>query len=408
MENNILITSVNNKVLLIKQFKQVATNYPNTLVFSGDISEDVSGALFSDKHFILPKDNDPQFINKIKQLCINNNIKLIIPTRDEELKLFSLYKEELNKCDCKVIVPSLQTLETCQNKSKFFKFCENNNIDTPQTYWNVTDIKYPAFTKPIFGKAGRGAFKVNSKEEIKNTKNNVTQEYIDWQEYTVDLFTDFNGNIISVVPRKRIKVVNGESHIGETENNSIIINESINLCNKLGLVGHNVIQCFYKNNQVKFIEVNPRFGGASNLSFQSGANSPKFLIDLLNNKSTTPQIGKFTGGLKMYRHSTDVFINNLIKNKTFCIDIDGTLCTEGTEYEKAQPIQKAINKTNKLYEDNTIILHTARGASSGYDWRPLTEKQLNQWGVKYHNLIMGKPYADYYIDNKAIDVLEWI
>ena len=76
MENNILITSVNNKVLLIKQFKQVATNYPNTLVFSGDISEDVSGALFSDKHFILPKDNDPQFINKIKQLCINNNIKL--------------------------------------------------------------------------------------------------------------------------------------------------------------------------------------------------------------------------------------------------------------------------------------------------------------------------------------------
>ena len=47
MENNILITSVNNKVLLIKQFKQVATNYPNTLVFSGDISEDVSGALFS-------------------------------------------------------------------------------------------------------------------------------------------------------------------------------------------------------------------------------------------------------------------------------------------------------------------------------------------------------------------------
>ena len=110
----------------------------------------------------------------------------------------------------------------------------------------------------------------------------------------------------------------------------------------------------------------------------------------------------------MYRHSTDVFINDLIKNKIFCIDIDGTLCTEGTKYENVQPIQKVIDKINHLYENNTIILHTARGASSGYNWKPLTEKQLNQWGVKYHNLIMGKPYADYYIDNKAINVLEWI
>ena len=110
----------------------------------------------------------------------------------------------------------------------------------------------------------------------------------------------------------------------------------------------------------------------------------------------------------MYRHTTDVFENDSPTNKIFCIDIDGTLCTENTIYEDAQPIKKVIKKINCLYKNNTIILFTARGAASGYDWKPLTEKQLKKWKVKYHNLIMGKPYADYYIDNKAINVLNWI
>ena len=419
---NVLITSVNNKVLLVKQFKQAAINYSNTMIFSGDIDANVSGALFSDKHLILPKDNDPLFIDKVKQLCIDNNIKLIIPTRDEELKIFSLYKEDLNKIGCNVIVPSISTLEICQNKYLFFKFCESNNIDVPKTYWDIEDIKYPAFSKPTFGKASKGAFKINSDEDLKifslykeelnmlglkNIKDNIIQEYVDWQEYTVDLFSDLEHNIISVVPRKRIKIVNGESHIGETENNQYIINKTIDLAKKLKLIGHNVIQCFYKNNTIKFIEVNPRYGGASNLSFKSGANTPEFLLKLIRKQPIKP-IKNFTNKLKMYRHSTDVFINENIINKIFCVDIDGTLCTENCKYEDSKPIKKIITKINKLYKDNTIILHTARGASSGYDWRPLTEHQLKTWGVKYHNLIMGKPYADYYIDNKSINVLEWI
>lgn len=405
---NILITSSSSKVLLVKQFKKIASNYPDVLIYSGDTDKDSIAGKFSDKHIIMPKDNDPKFIHKVIKICYENKVEVIIPTRDEELKIYASNIKLLNKRNIQLILSSLKSIEICQNKIKFFKFCENNNIDTPKTYWDVSNIKYPAFVKPIFGKASKGVFKINLKTELPNLKENIIQEYINWKEYTVDLFSDFNKNVISVVPRKRIKIVNGESHIGETENNKFIIKKSIDLAKKLNLIGHNVIQCFYKKGKVKFIEVNPRFGGASNLSFQSGANSPKFLIDLLKNKTVTPQIGKFTKGLKMYRHNTDVFINDLVKNKIFCIDIDGTLCTEGTKYENVQPIQKVIDKINHLYEDNTIILHTARGASSGYDWRPLTEYQLKTWEVKYHNLIMGKPYADYYIDNKSINVLEWI
>jgi len=32
----------------------------------------------------------------------------------------------------------------------------------------------------------------------------------------------------------------------------------------------------------------------------------------------------------------------------------------------------------------------------------LTEKQLKEWGAKYDQLILGKPSADVYVDDKGI------
>lgn len=90
--------------------------------------------------------------------------------------------------------------------------------------------------------------------------------------------------------------------------------------------------------------------------------------------------------------------------KIFCIDLDGTLCTNTFgDYEKALPLNGAISKVNSLYEQgNTIKIFTARGSGSGKDWRHVTEFQLKNWQVRYHELILGKPEADFYIDDKAI------
>jgi len=96
------------------------------------------------------------------------------------------------------------------------------------------------------------------------------------------------------------------------------------------------------------------------------------------------------------------------------VDIDGTLCTltEDGNYRKAKPIRERIEKINKLYKKgHTIVLHTARGMGrfEGNTWKChnafffLTEKQLKEWGVLYHKLIMGKPSGDFYIDDKGIN-----
>ena len=94
----------------------------------------------------------------------------------------------------------------------------------------------------------------------------------------------------------------------------------------------------------------------------------------------------------------------------YCIDIDGTICaTEGNNYSSSVPYTAAIDEINRLYNNGHYIkFFTARGTTSGIDWTELTTRQLESWGVKYHELIMNiKPSFDILIDDRAIPADIW-
>ena len=93
-------------------------------------------------------------------------------------------------------------------------------------------------------------------------------------------------------------------------------------------------------------------------------------------------------------------------NKTYFVDIDETICVSppSRDYSLSKPIDENIKKINNLYDKgNTIVYWTARGTMTGIDWRSITEKQFQNWGVKYHELRFGKPVYDLFIDDKNIE-----
>lgn len=96
----------------------------------------------------------------------------------------------------------------------------------------------------------------------------------------------------------------------------------------------------------------------------------------------------------------------------YCFDIDGTICTsvEDSQYELARPYLRVIDEINRLYgRGHTIKVMTARGSVSKKDYSELTRRQLEEWGLKYHELIMNaKPHAHLFVDDRAIDVESWI
>lgn len=130
-------------------------------------------------------------------------------------------------------------------------------------------------------------------------------------------------------------------------------------------------------------------------------------IDVIRTKVITEgdsMSGKKIMGYKM-SHNFDIDTEEELKkaeeflkltegNHTFVFDIDGVVAqfNETLQYDKSLPNHKMINIINYLYDHgNEIILFTARGYKTGMDWEKITQEQMKAWGVKYHELKMGKP-----------------
>ena len=98
--------------------------------------------------------------------------------------------------------------------------------------------------------------------------------------------------------------------------------------------------------------------------------------------------------------------------RVFCFDIDGTILTSQPDgnYGNATPIAGRLEHLRELKNQGHYIkLFTARGSRSGKNWREVTEAQIIQWSIPCDELILGKPHADVYIDDKAChpDDYDW-
>lgn len=93
--------------------------------------------------------------------------------------------------------------------------------------------------------------------------------------------------------------------------------------------------------------------------------------------------------------------------KRLVFDIDGVIARlePNNNYALSEPATEMIESINRLYDaGNYIVLNTARGYVTGKDWSEITTEQLSRWGLKYHELHFGKPNADYYVDDKMLDM----
>lgn len=91
--------------------------------------------------------------------------------------------------------------------------------------------------------------------------------------------------------------------------------------------------------------------------------------------------------------------------KTFCIDIDGVLANtpDDCDYTKSTPNKQHIESVNALHRmGNKVVLFTARGSKSGKHWENFTKKQIDSWGCHYDEFLIGKPAADFYLDDHAL------
>ncbi|CAG9606598.1 ATP-grasp domain-containing protein [Pseudoneobacillus rhizosphaerae] len=291
-EINILILSAGRRVELVESFKNAARklNLISNIV-AGDCSDTAPALYFADKACKLPHISDPEYINAIIEICNIENISLVVPTIDTDLLLLAKNKEFIEaNSNCKLLISDTRVIEICRDKINTQLFMEENNFGIPKMYTieeilNNRDMEFPLFIKPKSGSSSINTFKVNNYNELKIYNSLISdpiiQDFMEGEEYTVDVFLDFDSTIITIVPRLRLATRSGEISKGRIIRDREIIEDVSKLMKKLKPIGHITVQLMKTRKGIEYIEVNPRFGGGAPMSIQSGADSCANLFRLL-------------------------------------------------------------------------------------------------------------------------------
>lgn len=319
---NILISSAGRRVSLVRLFKNAYKDLEiNGSVFASDMSEDAPALQVADRFFLVPGVNEKNFIDFMVSLCLKHNIRLIIPTIDTELTILSASEDIFASNGVNLLLCPNDINNIFHDKNLSHKFFQDNHINTPYLYdFKKNDsrigLRFPLILKPAMGHSSIGVSKVNNYDELdfflNYLDNPVIQEFIEGDEYTVDVLVDLDGVVRCAVPRLRIETRAGEVSKSVTVNDISIIEGCYRLASSIkGAKGCITIQCI-KNSEgeIFFIEVNPRFGGGYPLSAEAGANFPKFIIEMFLGLSQKNNMqNSWTNQLLMLRYDEGIFIN---------------------------------------------------------------------------------------------------
>lgn len=292
----------------------------NASLLGTDTTELSPALQLCDHRFSVKPTAHPSYIKQLLSIVKANKVKLLIPTVDLDLKRLAENKSKFTAQGCRVLVSEPRVIDICQDKRKTYRFLVKNDFDTPLTTsirsaLSKKKIEWPCFLKPWDGYAGRGNAIVNNRTELlfysKRIPNPICQELVEGTEYTCDVYVDFNMNVRCVVPRKRIEVRAGEVSKGQIVKDSRIMSEATLLVKKLK-AGPGVItlQLFLTGDgKIKFIEINPRFGGGAPLSIKAGADFPKWILQELTGRKPSIRPDGFKDNLVMLRYDSEVWLD---------------------------------------------------------------------------------------------------
>lgn len=285
---NILITSAGRRVGLVQAFRsELMKKSSDSKVYTAEANPEWSSACrVSDEYFTIPRVDNENYINSILELCIEKQIKIVVPTIDTELLVLSDSKELFLSNNIQLVVSDFDFISKCRDKRQTSVLFQDLKIEIPSAI-DKKNPSFPLFIKPYDGSLSKDIYLINSREELTDSLLNnpklMFMEYInpkDFHEYTIDAYYDKNSDLKCLVPRRRIEVRGGEISKGKTERLKFydILKEKLSFIK--GAKGCLTIQFFIgkETEEIIGIEINPRFGGGFPLSYASGANYPEYII----------------------------------------------------------------------------------------------------------------------------------
>jgi len=297
-----------------------------------------SPALYGFKvpHVILPRATDEEhFIGALKKIVRQYRVSAILACIEEEVFAIARHARELTDLGVRLPIPELDILNRATNKGLATMTARDNGIPCPETIIVPADhgraekdaavaafhegCPLPWILKPVIGHGMRGVTRINSLDEARTQLRGQNQDII-IQEFIpapvgcmhiVGLLYDREGRVVRRFSSRSIRTLyptGGPATAGVSVLVPEIIEDTIRLLARIGRWRGPLMTEWLRDprdNQFKFIEINPRIWGYSYLAAGSGSNFPAATAAVCLNGDAGPDPG-FKEGVTMLRITHDL------------------------------------------------------------------------------------------------------
>lgn len=306
---NVLITNVGRRGYLVDYLRE-SKNFSGK-IFVSDCDKTASGLYGNnDGYFILPKpvDDEKLYTRKLRELCLEQNVSMVIPVIDPEIYILSKCRETFLKDGINIIVSDRNVLDICYNKSLMNNFLGTNGFLIPKTYEDIQtfetnysnkDVDFPVIIKPVYGSGSAETYKVEDLSKLKSLfhKGMMIQEFLQGEEFGVDVFNTFEKVPVRCVVKKKISMRSGETDKALSIKDKEIQDLMLKVATTLRHIGNLDSDIIKTPKGLYVIDMNPRFGGGYPATHATGTNLVGLLVDMEKGNNVEPDFDSYKKNL---------------------------------------------------------------------------------------------------------------
>jgi carbamoyl-phosphate synthase large subunit len=261
----------------------------------------------ADRRAVVPPVADPEYVPVLADLVAEYDARLVVSLADLDQTVLAERRGELG---APLLLPELEVVERARDKYLTHLFVVDHGFDSPPTWLPEevpAEIEFPVLVKPREGFGARNMFLARDRAELDfflayTSVAPMVQRACTGEEFSIDVFCDFEARCLNAIPRTMIESKGGESIKGMTIADPDLIELGRRVAETMRVVGPATVQCFRtEDGRHELTDVNLRFGGAFPLPVAAGSSYPELALALADGERPEPRVGVFREGVVMTR-----------------------------------------------------------------------------------------------------------
>ena len=315
---NILFCSAGRRGQLLKNFRQSMGNKGK--IIATDLSEYAPALYFADRAYLVPRIDDPSYLDTLIDICKKENINAITTVIDPEIEILAKYRDRFESIGVEVLAPYEETAKLCFDKFAMYEYLTKCGIPTVLTFGDFDSFKtafdsgkidFPVFVKPRTGSGSVGARKICNIEDLKSVfeadSSLIVQEFMQGRDLDADVYIDtVTKEPVAIFTKKKISTTIGGANKTVSFKDERLFKLIINAVKYFKFNGPIDVDFFERDGQYYLSEINPRFGGAYLHAYGAGVDFVNLIENNLNGIANESIIGEYEENIVMMMYDSVV------------------------------------------------------------------------------------------------------